>query len=113
MERCIDESTRSVRRCGLSCLRSDRPVTFRSAIAEELPNFANFRDHVEVEVRYYHFVFIAAGLGDNLAAWIAEIALAVKLSNVPRLFDAYSVNGAHEITIGYGVRGLLQFPEIF
>jgi len=67
----------------------------------------------KVKVGDEHLIFIAAGLGKNLATRIAEVALAVKLTDVPRLFRAYAVDCAHEITVRDGVRGLLQFPQVF
>src|ERR1022692_903284 len=100
----------SVRGRGLSGLRGERAVAFRPAIAEKLPHLANFRDHVQVEVGHYHFVFIPAGLSDNFAAWIAEVALAVELTNTPRLLDTHAVDRAHEIAIGHRMRGLFEFP---
>src|ERR1700674_2487030 len=103
----------SVRGRSLSRLRCNRAVAFRSAIAEELPDLADFRDHVQIEIRYDHFVFVTAGLGDNFSAWIAEVALAVELTNVPRFFNAHAVDGADKITVGHGMRGLLQFPQVF
>ena len=65
----------SVRSRGFSRLRCERTVAFRPAIAEELPYFTDFCDHVEIEVRYYHFVFIPASLGDDFAARIADCLL--------------------------------------
>src|SRR4029079_16131915 len=44
---------------------------------------------------------------------VAEIALAVKLADVPRLLVADAVDGADEVAVGDGVRRLLQFPEAF
>ncbi len=76
----------SVCGCGFASLRGNRTVTFRPAIAEELPHFAHFLDHVEIKIRYDDFIFIAAGLRDNLTARIAEITLAIELPDAPRLF---------------------------
>src|SRR5580658_4919057 len=103
----------SVRGGGFTSLRRERSVAFGPAVAEELPHFTNFGDHIQVEISYHNFVFVPAGLGNNFAAWIAEIALAVKLANAPGFFDAYAVDGAHKITVRNGMRGLLQFPQIF
>src|ERR1700721_2123040 len=103
----------SVRCRGFSGLRGDRSIAFRSTITEELPDFTNFRDHVQVKVGDHHFVLIPAGLGDNFAARIAEVALAVELPNAPWLFDAHAVDSAHKIAIGYSVRRLFEFPQIF
>src|ERR1700689_4197216 len=102
----------SVRCRGFSGLRGDRSIAFRPTITKELPDFTNFRDHVQVKVGDHYFVFIPAGLGDNFAARIAEVALAVELPNAPWLFDAHAVDSAHKITIGYRVGGLFEFPQI-
>src|ERR1700692_1866313 len=103
----------SVRGCGFSRLWWKRTVAFRTPIAEKLPNFANFRNHVEIEIGYNNFIFIPAGLRDNFPARIAEIALSIELTNVPRFFDADTVDGAHKITVRNGMRRLLEFPQIF
>ena len=58
-------------------------------------------------------VFIARGFGDDLPARVAEVALPVKLSNVPWLFVADAVNRPDEVAVGDGVRRLLKLPEIF
>ena len=50
-----------------------------TAVAEELPGFAHFGDHVEVEIGGEHFVFVARSLGEDLAARIAEIALSRRI----------------------------------
>ena len=41
-----------------------------------------------------------------------DIDEAVKLADIPRGFGAHAVDGAHEIAVGHGVRGQLQFPQI-
>src|SRR5579862_889928 len=91
----------------------DFAVGFWAAIAEELPGFADFLDVVEVELSDEQFVFVAAGLGNDFSARIAEITLAVELANFPRCFDTHAIDGGDEILVGDGVRGLLEFPEIF
>ena len=67
---------------------------------------------VEVEVGRQHFVLVARGLGEDLAARIAEVALAVELADLPRLLDADAIDGADEVPVGDGVRRLLELPEI-
>ena len=52
------------------------------------------------------------GLGEDLAARIAEIAGAVELADVPGRFGAHAIDGADEVAVGHGVRGLLELPEI-
>src|ERR1035441_10273530 len=83
-----------------------------AAVAEELPGFADFGNHIEVEVGPEDFVFAARRLGEDAAAGIAEIAGAVEFADIPRGFGAHAVDGADEIAVGHGVRGLLQFPEM-
>ena len=70
-------------------------------------------NHVQIKVGDHRFVLIAAGLRDDLAARIAEIALAVKFADAPRLLRAYAVDGADEIAIRYCMRRLLELPQIF
>src|SRR5437762_147244 len=55
---------------------------------------------------------LACDVCEDAAARIAEVALAVELADVPRCFDADAVDGADEISVGDGVGGLLEFPEI-
>src|SRR5437870_1361426 len=57
-----------------SALRRDRAITIRTAVAEKLPLSTHLLDHVEVEISDEQFVFFARGLGNDLAARIAEIA---------------------------------------
>src|SRR5262252_7945830 len=70
---------------------SDAGVGLGAAVAEELPGVADVGDEVEVEVRDEHFVFVARGLGDDLAARVAEIGLTVELADVPRGFCANAI----------------------
>src|SRR5436853_7479825 len=101
-------------RAGLTPSESYDPVVrLRPAIAVELPRVANLADLVHVEVRGHERVLIARGDGEHLAARIAEVALAVKLADVPGRFVADAVDGADEVAVGDGVRRLLQLPEIF
>src|SRR5882672_5414759 len=90
-----------------------RSIAFRPAVSEELPDISHFGDHVEVEVGDHQFVFVAAGLGDDLAAGIAEVTLAVELADVPGGFGAHAVQCADEVSVGDGVRGLFEFPQVF
>src|SRR2546422_6071384 len=75
-------------RCDLSSLRREWTVGFRTPVAEELPGFPDLGNHVEIEVGDQHFILIAASLRDNRPPRIAEIALAVKLADVPRFLTA-------------------------
>src|ERR1700676_2387328 len=97
----------------LSGLGGERLVGLRPTVAEELPGLPYLRNHVEIEIRDQNLVLIAARLRDDLAARIAEVALAVELADVPGLLGAYAINCAHEISVRHRVRRLLQLPQIF
>jgi hypothetical protein len=97
----------------LSGLRGQRAVGLGTAVAEKLPDFSYFLNHVEVEVGGEYFVLVTAGLGKNLAARVAEVALAIKFADVPGFFRSHAIDRAHKIAVGSGMRGLLQFPQIF
>src|SRR6516162_3010255 len=88
--------------------RRDRPIRLRPAIAIELPGVAHVTDHVEVEVAHDDVVGVAGGRGQDLAARVAEVALAVEFTDAPGIFPAGPVDGAYEITVGDGVCGLFQ-----
>src|SRR5216684_3540245 len=105
--------TRLIRGRRLPRLRCQRAVRLRTAVAIKLPDLPYFLDHVEIQVGDQHFVFVAAGLGEDFAARIAEITLAVKLSNVPWLFPTNTIDRTYEVSVGCGVCGLLEFPQIF
>src|SRR3954452_20802363 len=95
-------------------LQSNDPVVrLRTAVAIELPGVADFADLVHVEVGDDEGVLIARRDGEHLAARIAEVALAIKLADVPRRFVADAVDRADEIAVRDGVRRLLELPEIF
>src|SRR5713101_255968 len=97
--------THLIRRRRLPGLCRQRAVGFRTPVAIKLPDLPYFLDHIEIEVGDQHFVFVAAGLGEDLAAWIAEVTLAAKLSNVPRLFPSHAIDRAYEVSVGCGVGG--------
>src|ERR1041384_8270413 len=86
-------------------------VHIGAAIAEELPGFADFADHVQVQVCGENFVLVAGRLRDDLAARITEVAGAVELADVPRSLHPDPVDGADIIAVGYGVRRLLQLAQ--
>src|SRR5580692_5492664 len=96
------------------CLRArDFTVGFRAAVAVELPGGAGFLDLVEIQVGHEQLILVAAGLSNNFSAWIAEVTLAVKFADLPWLLDAHAIRRGHKITVGGGMRRLLEFPEIF
>src|SRR6266436_6709843 len=101
------------RRPTFAALVGQNAVTLRPPIPKELPHFANFENHVQVKVRHQHIIFVAAGLREDLAPRIAEITLAIELANAPWLLFAHAVDGPDKITVGDGVRGLLQLPQVF
>src|SRR6185436_16287765 len=80
---------------------------------EKLPGLPHLGYLVEVEVGGEDFVFVAAGLGDDLAARVAEVARAVELADVPGGLHAHAVDSADEVAVGHGVGRLLEFPKVF
>ena len=103
----------SVRGGRLTGLRGQRAVRFGTAVAIELPHSSYFLNHVEIEIGDQDFIFSAAGLRYDLAARIAEITLAVKLTDIPRLFPANTIDRSYKVAVSCGVRGLFEFPQIF
>src|SRR5438445_272381 len=91
----------------------DFAVRLRTSIAIELPGIADLLNFVEIQLGDKQLVFVAAGLCDEFAARIAEIALAVELADFPGLLGAYAIDGGDKVSVRYGMRGLLQFPQIF
>src|SRR5687768_6374272 len=87
-------------------------VRLRTPIAEELPHVSHFANLVEVELRGDQLVLVARGLRDELPAWIAEIALAIKLSDAPRLLVADTIDRANEVRVRHRMRRLLELPQI-
>src|SRR6185437_5009930 len=85
----------------------------RATVAEELPRLANFGDAVEIQGGGEDFVPVAGSLGDDLAARVAEVALAVEFADVPGCFAPDAIDGSNEVAVGDGVGRLLEFPEIF
>ena len=86
--------------------RGDRAVGFRAAVPVELPGVAHLADEVHVDVGDDDVVPVAAGFGDNLAAGVAEVALAVEFADAPGLFPPRAVDGADPVAVGGGVGGL-------
>src|SRR5215831_2180450 len=81
------------------------------AISVELPHIPHLTDLVEVELRGYELRLVARGLGDELTSRVTEVALPVKLADVPRRLVSDSVDRAHEIRVRHGVRRLLELPQ--
>src|SRR5260370_39569895 len=91
----------------------DFSVGFRAAVAIELPGIANSLNLVEIQLGDEQFVLVAAGLLDDFAARGAEVAFSVKFADFPGSFGANGNVRCDEIRVGYRVRGLLDFPEVF
>src|SRR5689334_6029271 len=87
-------------------------VGVRAPIAEKLPRLADFLDLIEIQVGDQNFVFIARGAGDDLAARIAEVAGAIEVPDVPGSLSAHAIDGADEVAVGDGMRGLFDLPEV-
>src|SRR5207247_1793277 len=80
-------SLRSGMRLTLPCavLEFAKPlVRFRPPVSEKLPHIPHLADPVEVQLRRDQLGLVAACLRQELAPWIAEIALPVELPDVPR-----------------------------
>src|SRR5216684_8663387 len=95
--------TRLIRGRRLPRLRCQRAVRLRTPVAIKLPDLPHFLDHLEIEIGDQHFIFIAAGLGEDLAARIAEVTLAVKLADIPRLFPAHAIDRTYEVAVRRGM----------
>jgi hypothetical protein len=91
----------------------DFAVGFRAAVAIELPGVADFLNFVEVQFGYEQFILVAAGLGDDFPARIAEVTFAIELADLPGSFGADAIDGGDEVGVGDGVGRLLQLPKVF
>ena len=101
------------RKSNILLVSHDRPVSIRPAVAEKLPCVADLADLVHIEIGDDEFVLVTRALGDDLAARVAEIALAVKFADVPRGLGADAVDRTDKIAVRDGVCRLFEFPEIF
>src|SRR6202158_2156061 len=110
-------SARSNLVCRLGAFRCtgarDFSVRFRPAVAVKLPSIADFLNLIEIQFRDEQFILIAAGLLDDFAARVAEIAFAVEFADLPGMLGADAVDGRNEISVSNRVRWLLEFPKIF
>src|SRR5213082_88320 len=102
----IEVFDRLIGRCrfAAAALFGDGRVAVGPAVAEELPHTAHLLDHIEVEIGDNDFILVAAGLGDDLSARVAEITLAVELTDGPWLLGPNAVDRAHEVAVGNGMR---------
>src|SRR6185503_8253761 len=87
-------------------------IGLRPPVAKELPHVAHLADLVEIELRRHQLRLVARSLRDELTARITEVALPIKLPDVPRRLVSHAIDRAHEEGVGDGVRGLLEPPEI-
>src|SRR2546427_4598758 len=76
-------------------------IGFWPAVPEELPHVPHFLNLVEVQVCHNNFFFVPRSFSNDFSARCAEIALTVKLSNVPRLLAADPVDSTDKIPIGH------------
>src|SRR5258708_33618065 len=91
----------------------DFSVGFRPAVTIELPGITDFLNFIEIQFGDQQFILVAAGLLHAFAARVAEIALSVEFSDLPGMLGADSIDGGDKVSVGDGVGGLLEFPEIF
>src|SRR5216683_4546030 len=101
---------------GFARFRRTRACNFSiglgAAVTVELPRVADLLNFVEVQVGDEEFILVAAGLRNNFAARIAKVALSVEFANLPGMLGADAVYGGDKVSVGDGVGGLLEFPEI-
>src|SRR5262245_42892652 len=71
-----------------------RSVSLGAPITEELPQVAHLAHHVHVHLGADQFVLVGRSLGQDLAAWVDEIAGAVELTDVPRRLAPHPVHRA-------------------
>ena len=81
-------------------------------VTEERPSFTHLADHVEIEIGDHQLVLVVRALVEDFAAWIDEIARAVKLTIVPWRFPADPVVGADKDAVGNRRGGLLDIPQM-
>src|SRR5690349_6877368 len=103
-------STCLIRGCCLPALCRQWSIRLRPSIAEELPNFSHFLDHLEIQICDNNFIFVAACLRDNFSSRITEITLAIELPDTPWFLGSNAIHCAHEVTIRHCMRRLFQYP---
>jgi hypothetical protein len=82
-------------------------------IPEKLPDIPHFANLIEIQLGGDELVAISRRLRDYLPARIAEVTLAIELTDIPRSLGPDAIDGTDEVAIRDGVRRLLEFPEIF
>src|SRR4051812_14980358 len=93
--------------------RRDCRVRLRAAVAIKLPGVADLANQIEIEIGDHDIVGVPRAFGQYAATRIAEITLAIKLADSPRLLPAGPINRADEVTIGDRVSWLFELPQIF
>src|SRR5579862_7424483 len=88
-------------------------VRFGAAVTIELPDISHLANHVEVQIGDDDRVLVTRTFGHDLAAWIREITLPVKLTETPRLLHPNAVDRPDVKYIGDRRGRLLQLPQVF
>jgi len=83
------------------------PISFRPPISIKLPSRSNVANLIQVQVGYHNFIFVSRTLNNDLATRVAEVTLAIKLTDIPRFFDSHSIDCSHEVPVGHGMGRLL------
>src|SRR5438105_11858362 len=82
-----------ISRLRFSLRAHDRVIAFRPTVAEELPDVAHVANQIQIHIGDHDVVRVALRRRrEELAARVAEIALAVKLADPPRLLEAGTVD---------------------
>src|SRR5215216_2051510 len=85
-------------------------VCLRPAITEELPCIPNFANLVKIQLGSDQLSLVSRRVGEKLSTRIAEVALSVKLADIPGLLVSNPIDCADEISVGHSVRRLLELP---
>src|SRR5258705_10416146 len=94
-------------------IRHKLTITIRAPVAEELPGVAHFADQIQIKIGNDDRVFVARRLGNDLAARIAKVALAIKFADVPGHLVTDAIDRAHKVTVRDRMCRLFQLPKIF
>src|ERR1700687_1271876 len=75
-------------------VRHKRLIGIRSPVTEKLPCVAHFANQIQIQIGDNQCVLITWRLSNDLPARITEVALPVKLANVPGVFVANAIYGS-------------------
>src|SRR5260370_42270922 len=89
----------------------DFTVGLRGAVAIKLPGIADLLNFIEIQFGDEQFVVVAAGLLDDFAARVAEVAFAVKFADLRGSFGGDGIDGGDEIGVGGRVGRLVGVPK--